>query len=240
MKIIEKLKQKAENNWDAPAVTIAFLGDSVTQGCFELYLDNNGTANSAYDKNCAYHQYIARIFALLYPSVPVNVLNAGISGGNAPHALERLERNVLRHHPDLTVVCFGLNDACSGAAQLPRYVSALRQIFTQLRESGSEIIFMTPNMMGTSVSGHLSSEVLKDVVRGIIPHQLNGDMDAYMDAARALCRDMDVPLCDCYAKWKKLHDSGVDTTHLLANYVNHPTREMNWMFAYSLVETMYQ
>lgn len=26
MKIIEKLKQKAENNWDAPAVTIAFLG----------------------------------------------------------------------------------------------------------------------------------------------------------------------------------------------------------------------
>ena len=37
MKIIEKMKAKAKDNFNREGVTIAFLGDSVTQGCFELY-----------------------------------------------------------------------------------------------------------------------------------------------------------------------------------------------------------
>ena len=45
-------------------------------------------------------------------------------------------------------------------------------------------------------------------------------------------------MCDCYAKWKLLSQNGVDTTALLANGINHPSREMAWMFAYSLLETM--
>ena len=45
-------------------------------------------------------------------------------------------------------------------------------------------------------------------------------------------------VCDCYAKWKLLSQNGVDTTALLANGINHPSREMAWMFAYSLLETM--
>jgi hypothetical protein len=32
--------------------------------------------------------------------------------------------------------------------------------------------------------------------------------------------------------------NGVDTTELLSNKINHPIREMNWLFAYSLVEEM--
>ena len=40
------------------------------------------------------------------------------------------------------------------------------------------------------------------------------------------------------AKWKLLSQNGVDTTALLANGINHPSREMAWMFAYSLLETM--
>ena len=37
LKIIELLRQKNQNLYGAKPVTIAFLGDSVTQGCFELY-----------------------------------------------------------------------------------------------------------------------------------------------------------------------------------------------------------
>ena len=67
-----------------------------------------------------------------------------------------------------------------------------------------------------------------------------GDMDLYMDAARALCAERNIPVCDCYAKWKKMAENGIDVTELLANKINHPTREMNWLFAVSLLETMLQ
>ena len=36
MKIIDKMARKARNNMHEPGVTIAVLGDSVTQGCFEI------------------------------------------------------------------------------------------------------------------------------------------------------------------------------------------------------------
>ena len=42
MRIMEKFMQKARDNWNAAPVTLAFLGDSVTQGCFELYIKNDG------------------------------------------------------------------------------------------------------------------------------------------------------------------------------------------------------
>ena len=59
-----------------------------------------------------------------------------------------------------------------------------------------------------------------------------------MEAAKSLCRSRNIPVCDCYAIWKKLEMSGVNTTELLANKLNHPTRQMHWMFAYELVRTM--
>jgi hypothetical protein len=34
-------------------------------------------------------------------------------------------------------------------------------------------------------------------------------------------------------------DSGVDTTDLLSNKINHPTREMNRLFAQELVRVMF-
>ena len=64
-------------------------------------------------------------------------------------------------------------------------------------------------------------------------------LDLYLDAAKALCERRGIKVCDCHAKWKKMAENGVDITELLANKLNHPTREMNWLFAYSLVETMF-
>jgi hypothetical protein len=53
-----------------------------------------------------------------------------------------------------------------------------------------------------------------------------------------LCHELNVKVCDCYAIWKKLYESGVDTTELLATKINHPTREMNKMFSYELVRSI--
>ncbi|MBE5776594.1 MAG: GDSL family lipase [Clostridiales bacterium] len=240
MRIMEKFMQKARDNWNAAPVTLAFLGDSVTQGCFELYIKNDGLHETVFDKHSAYHQYLFEMLNVLYPSVPVNIINAGVSGGSAPHGLERLERDVLSHKPDLVVVCFGLNDACQGRENLSRYLDALSAIFDKVRASGSDLIFMTPNMMGTCVSCHLTDPRLRAIAERMIPFQTEGDLDYYMDAVRRLCRDKRVTLCDCYAKWKQMEKYGVDTTDLLSNYINHPTRTMNRLFAVSLLETMMQ
>lgn len=235
MKITEKLAAKLQNNWEERGLTLAFLGDSVTQGCFEIYSKRNGDLETVYDQEHTYHKYVQKLLSTLYPSVPISIINAGISGGSADHGRQRLEDHVLRYHPDLTVVCFGLNDATS--AELSLYLDALREIFTRLQQAGSEVIFMTPNMMSTKVSDHLDPE-FHPIAERFAVIQKGGKLASYLQAAKDLCAELGVPVCDCYAKWMRLYEIGVDTTDLLANYLNHPTRDMNWLFAWSLVETM--
>jgi len=81
--------------------------------------------------------------------------------------------------------------------------------------------------------------MIKNIAADVAKTQNEGVFDAYIDAAKALCDKMGITVCDCYAKWKKLASCGINVTELLSNKINHPTREMNWLFAYSLVETIF-
>ena len=239
MKIINKLAAKAGDNSFAPAVTLAFLGDSVTQGCFDLMVRFDTGFDDEHDRENAYPADVARILGVLYPTVPVNVINAGVAGKDATHALERMERDVLSHKPDLTVVCFGLNDCNKGEEGLEKYTSALAQIFDQIIASGGEVIFMTPNMMADTVSRRLTAPAIRDIAENAAARQQAGVLDRYVEAAKEVCSAKNVPVCDCYGIWKTLRAGGVNTTHLLANYINHPAKEMHWLFAYELVRTMF-
>ena len=67
----------------------------------------------------------------------------------------------------------------------------------------------------------------------------SGFFDDCMAKAVALAKECNVVVCDCYSKWKILHNNGVDTSMLLSNGINHPIPEMHKLFAYSLVETMF-
>ncbi len=240
MKILDKFKTKALNNFDAQPVTIAFLGDSVTQGCFELYVKPDGNFETVFDKESAYHRDLDKMLSVIYPTVPVAIINAGISGDQAPHGLERLERDVLRYHPDLTVVCFCLNDCTRGEDGLPGYVKALHGIFEKLHQAGSEAIFMTPNTMNDYVSPELTDDAIRSIAAEIMGYYKAGNMELYLDAAKQVCAEHGVKICDCHAKWKKMAAYGVDTTRLLANRINHPIREMNWLFAISLLEAIFE
>ena len=88
------MAKKAADNWNEPGVTIAFLGDSVTQGCFELYRKGEEGFETYFDKNAAYHMHLSKILSVIFPTVPVNIINAGVSGGSATHGLERMDRSV--------------------------------------------------------------------------------------------------------------------------------------------------
>ena len=238
MKIIEKMAAKCRDHMHHESVTIAFLGDSVTQGCFEIYKKDNGI-ETVFDQKNSYERSVSDFLATLFPMCPVNTVNAGISGDNSGNGLRRVERDVLRHEPDLTVVCYGLNDCGRSEDSVQKYVNNLRGIFEKVLASGSELIFMTPNMMNTKISPHLSDPAFIEIATGTAIKQNEGYFDAHIDAARALCREMGVPVCDCYAIWKQLEANGVDTTELLSNKINHPTRDMNKVFAYELVRTMF-
>ena len=236
MKIIEKFVAKA-NDYNAAIPTIAFFGDSVTQGFFELVPRNDGAFDNVQDLDAVYHTRLAKMFAAIFPTVPINIINAGVAGTDAKFGLERIERDVLSKNPDLTVVCFGLNDCGKEDAGKDEYIANLRAIFKKLRDSGSEIIFMTPNMMSSNVSPTIHPSFI-ELAEKLAKRQNEGVLDRYIDAARALCKEEDVPVCDTYAKWKRMSELGVNTTELLSNKLNHPTREMHNLFAYSLVETI--
>lgn len=236
MKIIDIINRKSKNLAGEKVPTIAFLGDSVTQGCFQSALEVGKTR--AYDSKNSYIGKLSDILSLLYPEVPINYIRAGVGGENARRGLARLERDVIAYKPDLTVVSFGLNDCCSGIDYCPDYCKFLKEIFTKLTDAGSEVIFMTSNMMCTYTRDDFPAESLKKVCDLSEKNQNNGTIEKFYDAAKAIASECGVNVCDVYSKWKMLYDNGVDTTALLANHINHPIREMHWLYAYSLVETM--
>ena len=240
MKIIDKISKKSQDLFGADPVTIAFLGDSVTQGCFEVFCTKSGAVDTVFDPENAYHTHLRKQLNLLFPKTPVTIVNAGISGGTAGNGAQRLERDVLRYHPDLCVVCFGLNDCCVPHENaLEDYKRAMTDIFSQLQKESIEVIFMTPNMMCTDVDGELTDPTLKAIAESVTEIQNSGRLDAFLNAGKEAARSMNIPVCDCYAKWQALTKAGVDTNQLLANKINHPTREMNHLFAVSLLETMF-
>ena len=220
-------------------VTLAFLGDSVTQGCFELYKKKDNGCETIFDKRYSYEMGVFEILNMLFPMVTVNIINAGISGDRSSRGLERVDRDVIRHNPDLTVVCYGLNDCGEAENSIEKYTSSLDGIFQKLKAAGCEIIFMTPNMMNTVISPHLTDPDFIAIAEKCAEHQNNGLFDAHINAAKDLCKRHGIPVCDCYSIWKMLSENGVDTTELLSNKINHPTREMNKLFAYELVKTMF-
>lgn len=237
MKIIDKMIAKQNSLADHRQPVIAFLGDSVTQGCFEIYVEQ-GQLLTAFRAEDGYVTKVKTLLGLLYPSVPVSVINAGISGQNAELGLARLERDVLSYNPDLVVVCFGLNDAAEGAERLPAYEAALTEIFTRVKETGAEVIFMTPNTRSDYEDYHNSNGTIEQVIRTISQGERDGLLRLFLDSARRIAGEMDVPVCDCHALWELMRSRGVNTNKLLSNEVNHPTKELHWMFAYELVRTM--
>ena len=237
MKFVEVLKKKTEDNPGTRTPMIAFLGDSVTQGCFEVYQKGKGF-EVVFDNLAGYAEKVKKIMALLYPKAPVSILNFGVNGSTAPAGYERLLRDVLPTKPDLMVVCFGLNDSNGDAEGIGIYKETLKQIFQTAKEEGIETIFMTPNMINTDSSKVSPGDILEPLAEVFAKRQNEGVFDAYMEAAREACDEENVVLCDCYAIWKKMQECGVNTTELLSNGLNHPVREMHELFAWQLVHTI--
>ncbi len=238
MNFLKLLAERQNDPRHKPIPTVAFLGDSVTHGCFELLPDEKEGFVPVFDRTSVYHARLAAHFRTLYPTASVNIVNAGISGDSARGGCTRLERDVLSFHPDLCVVCFGLNDVNRGKEDLDGYRESLHEILLRIQASGSEVIFMTPNMMNTRCSANITLPKLREIAERTARLQTDGTMELYMETARLVAESLSVPVCDAYAKWRAMYDAGIDTDALLSNHINHPTREMHELFATELLHVI--
>ena len=219
MQIKKKLQLDYKGLYEHGAVTIVVFGDSVSHGAVNGYIDYENV----------YWNVLKKRLNDVRSYVPVNVINSSIAGTTAAVALPRMEKYVLSYHPDLVIVCFGLNDVHNG---LEEYTTSLRAIFSKCKAAGCDAIFMTPNMLNTYVADDTPEEY-RELAYKTMEIQNSGRMDLYMSAAIELAQSVGTSVCDCYAMWKKLSETQ-DVTMMLANRINHPTPEMHKLFADAL------
>lgn len=212
---------------------IVFLGDSITEGCFGFYSAPCGFDTYRQPEDC-FVTKVAKALKEKYGDAAPEVINAGVSGNKAGNGLDRLQKDVLDKKPDIVFVCFGLNDA---AWSLINYRNAMSGIFAKLAENGIKSVLLTPNMMCTYVSDK-AIECSRKAAAKCSVAQTSGRMDETVETARACAAQYGADVCDVYAEWKKMYDSGTDITELLSNHINHPTPEMHDLFAARILETL--
>ena len=224
MNVKDKIKMDKNGLVKYGPINIVAFGDSVTHGA---------VAANEINYETVYWHRLAKKLNAYRNYIPVNVINAGIGGITARGSIDRMEKQVFAHAPDLVIVCFGLNDV---NGTLEDYLDALRQIFESCTAREIETVFMTPNMLNTYVADFVAPIHL-DYAAVTAKYQNEGRMDEYMSSACRLAESMGVKVCDCYSYWKKLSETE-DTTKLLANGINHPTKEMHELFAQMLYDTV--
>ena len=221
MNIKEKLMLSTDGLEQFGPINIVAFGDSITHGVMNGYNDyENVYWNRLRKKLNAFRNFM-----------PVNIIDAGIGGTTATASLKRMESQVFRHAPDLVIICFGLNDV---NFEFEDYIHSLKTIFSQCRVREIDCIFMSPNMLNTYVADDTPAK-FREYAFETAEMQNSGKTDKYIYAAMDLAREMGVPVCDCYSKWKELAKTE-DTTMLLCNRINHPTPEMHELFANALYD----
>lgn len=208
-------------------INIVVVGDSVSHGCV------GGVFGNSYDT--VYHNRLRLMINRTWPGIPVNIINTAVGGECASYANENFARDVLAYHPDLVIVCFGLNDVNK---EEEAFRCNLGGIFDKCKETGLDVIYLSPNMLNTYRSP-LTAEIYFAYAQKTADMQNEGRMDRFIAIAREEAHARAIPVADAYAVWRALQEGGADTTLLLANYINHPLRELHALFAEVLFQTIF-
>jgi lysophospholipase L1-like esterase len=163
------------------------------------------------------------------------VVNAGIGDTTTRQAVARLDRDVRRHHPDLVVIQFGINDSWIDVdlgktrARLTRaeFRRNLTAMARRLRHDGALVVLMTPNPMRwrdpfyIKAFGEHSGLLDVTAARGI-----DRLLDVYAQDVRDVAKTDSLPLVDVFAAFENygnLPGHSMDDI-LLANDGIHPNQ----------------
>ncbi len=208
----KRIVAKTASYSEAPLLIVAF-GDSVTQGYSRA---------ATIDAATVYHQQLKEKLERHYPLCTFSVINAGAAGQTAKDSLTRLERDVIRHQPDLVVIGFGLNDAVVSETGLELRAS-LQTIIKRLKsETEADLILLSPNFMVSEDNPNIDPSE-RHYLADFLEVYRKGNLAKAAQVIRDCAREFGLPLADVYASWQALAEEGQDTNYLLANGLNHPT-----------------
>ena len=161
---------------------IVFLGDSITQ---------NAVINSEDFKG---------FISLLEENVNQNteLIGKGIGGDKVSDLLTRYKDDVIKLNPDIVFIYIGINDVWhkydyGTGTDIDLYENGLRQIITDLKENGVEVILCTPTVIGENNGEFTLVNQFKDIET---METMNNDLDDYSDVIRKLSREFDTKLLD--------------------------------------------
>jgi lysophospholipase L1-like esterase len=208
----QRIQDKNMDPRQPPVLLVAF-GDSVTQGCMECDM---------IDHAHVYHHELKQMLESAHPQATFSVLNAGVEGDSASGAIGRMQRDVIRHDPDLVIVGFCLNDAMKGLEGIEEYCKSMMNILARISaETSANIILLTPNFMASRETHRIHAKHLQ-YAKAMLACQNDGVLAAYVSELREIGSSMNIPVGDVYAQWERMAAKGVDTTALLCNGLNHP------------------
>jgi lysophospholipase L1-like esterase len=113
-------------------LTVVFFGASLTWG-----------ANATDPQLTSYRARVAQQMEAAYPQAHFTFRDAAIGGTGSQLGVFRLERDVLRHKPDLVFLDFSANDGINETTPgtLASYESLMRRIITEARAPLVQVIF---------------------------------------------------------------------------------------------------
>jgi lysophospholipase L1-like esterase len=139
--------------------------------------------------------------ALLAAKLKVDVANVGIGGERTDGALARLDKEVLAKKPKAVLIMYGTNDSyVDKCAKEPRltakqYRENLVSLVAKIRKAGAEPILMTEPRWAKGEMNGLGEDP-------------NGKLEEYVEACRAVAKELKVPLVDHYKHWKDAEAKG--------------------------------
>ena len=186
---------------------ILFFGDSIT-----AFRENIIVASELFEKRFPQHRMI----------------NKGVKGNHTGMARERFQRDVLEEKPDLMIFSFGCNDSAidiwdqktTPRVSLEEYVENLRFFIREVRAIGADVIFFTPPPM-------VMVEKLKQYYGGepYLSRGFNFMLDSFIDAAKKLMAEENVPVADVNAAFREQTGSAEDKLVELLPDGMHPNSE---------------
>jgi len=139
--------------------------------------------------------------------IQAHVFNAGIGDTTTRDAVERLDRDVRSHRPDVVIVQFGINDSWIDVdlgSTRPRLTRAefrnnLRAIIRVLQADGARVVLMTPNPMRWSDPYYIEAfEQHPGLLDTADERGIDQLLEQYANDVRTVARSERVVLVDVY------------------------------------------
>ena len=143
-----------------PGDRVVFLGDAITQA---------GARPGGYVN--LFREAVDREFA----GESVEVVGAGLGGNRVPDCEQRLQRDVLAHHPTHVVIYIGINDVWHATrgqgTPRERFRDGLADLVGRCQAEGVKVFLCTPSVIGEKTDG-------------------TNSMDLPLDEYAQICRDV--------------------------------------------------